>query len=180
MRQNKYNSQQHQNSIYGDIAPTSFRPKPLVRQVLSSIFRVWIGHFSHLMRSWICRNFVVELRPVSTSTSIAIGPTSILSALVHVFDCNRFDCNRFDCNRANPPLVGELDLDQKWIITGNEAIMWPAHSLIKAHVCCMYGEKQTVSKASWMRYPETRLCKGEWQVGYHVRTIGPCLRVITS
>ena len=70
---------------------------------------------------------------------------------------------------ASPCTVGGLDLDQKWIITGNEV------SLIETHVCrcqvvvgvykkepllytCMYGE-QTVSKACWMGYPGTRLCK---------------------
>ena len=100
-----------------------------------------------------------------------------------------------DRDRANQPLVGGLDLDQKWIITGNEVITWQAHSLIEARVCrghqavvglykkrtccCMYGEK-TVSKASWMGYPETSRCNSEWQVCYHVMIIGPCVRIVTS
>ena len=103
-----------------------------------------------------------------------------------------------DRDRANPPLVGGLDLDRKWIITGNEVITWQAHSLIEVRVCrrrravlglyrkrmrcCMYGE-QTVSKASWIGYPETRLCNSEWQVCYHVTIIGPCaqcVRILTQ
>ena len=32
-------------------------------------------------------------------------------------------------------MEGGLDLDRKWIITGNEIIMWQAHLIIEACVC---------------------------------------------
>ena len=76
---------------------------------------------------------------------------------------------------ANPRMVGRLNLDRNLITTRKEVFTWQAHSLIEARVCrkcrvvvgvykkrmhcCMCGE-QTVSKASWMGYPETRLCIG--------------------
>ena len=60
---------------------------------------------------------------------IAIGSSSILFALVRIFALG--DLCRFDCDQASPPLVGRLDLDWKWIVTGNEVIMWRAHSLIE-------------------------------------------------
>ena len=79
--------------------------------------------------------------------------------------------SRSDCDRANPPLVGGLDLDWKWIITRNKVINWHVHSLIEACVCrrcqslsdctinqctvvCM-GSRQC-QKASWMGYPGAR------------------------
>ena len=72
------------------------------------------------------------------------------------------DLCRSDCDRASPPLVVGVDLDQKWIITGNEVIMWQSHPLIEAHVCrswravvglykkqtrcCMWGADSVQSK----------------------------------
>ena len=41
-------------------------------------------------------------------------------------------------------------------------------------------EAQTVSKPSWMGYPETSLCTSEWQVCYHMTVIGHCVRIVTS
>ena len=54
-------------------------------------------------------------------TSVSIGSSSILSALVRVFAW--VDLCGSDRNPGNPRLVGELDLDRKWIFTGNEIIM---------------------------------------------------------
>ena len=56
------------------------------------------------------------LRPVHTSVSIAIGSTSILSALVRVFAWVGL-CGS-DCNPGNSHLVSGLDLDLKWIFIG--------------------------------------------------------------
>ena len=113
--------------------------------------------------------------------------------LIHI--PRKWILSRSKLDWANPCTVGGLHLDREWIITGNEVLKWQAHSLIETHVrrkcrafvgvykklthCCIYRE-QTVSKASWMGYSETRLCTSEWQVCYHMTIIGPCVRILTS
>ena len=67
--------------------------------------------------------------PVRTSASIAIGSSSI-----PVRTCARFCIGRL-CglgrDPANPPLVGGLDLDRKWIINGKKQIAGPGFDLAR-------------------------------------------------
>ena len=94
---------------------------------------------------------------------------------------------------ANPHTVGGLDLDWKWIITGNEVFMWQALLWIEAGVCrkCpaviwVYRKRIVVftgadsAKTSWMWYSETRPCTSEWQVCYHMTLTGPCVQIIKT
>ena len=67
--------------------------------------------------------------------------------------------SQLDRDRANPPLVGGLDMDRKWIITGNEVITWQAHLLIEAHI---YRRRlsgcRTVQETNALLYVGSRQC----------------------
>ena len=125
--------------------------------------------------------FSTLLRPVRTSTSIAIeSRLDLVQSCPHL--C-AFLCRQICVDSIAIRLQSSQSTSGKWNrsrsevdCTGNEAITWQSHSLIEACVCrnvkrsdytrndawlyCIHGE-QTVSEASWTRYPETRLCNSE-------------------
>ena len=113
--------------------------------------------------------------------------------LIHIHVAQKWIVSRLKLDWANPRTVGWLDLDRKWIITGNTVFTWQSHSLIEAHVCrrcqavlvggykerthcCMYGEQTGPDPAGCDI--QKQLCTSKWQVCYHI--IGPCVRVVTS
>ena len=107
--------------------------------------------------SWLVKP---DLRPVRTGASnwIDVDWTYILDQLcphlIHI--AQKWIISGLKLDWANPGRVGGLDLDRKWIITGNEIFTWQGHSLIEAHVCrnverslntqethcCIYGSRQ--------------------------------------
>ena len=106
------------------------------------------------------------LRLVRTGASIAIElqsdlVQSCMSALARVFA--QADLCRSDRDRTNPHWVDGLDLDRKWITTGNEVITWLSNSLIEARVCTKcHAVVGTYKKRTCC----CRLCTSEWQVRY--------------
>ena len=98
---------------------------------------------------------------------------------------------------ANPRTVGGLDLDRKWIITGNEVFTWQAHSLIEArvvenverslertrneHIVVFTGSRQCPKPAWWdIRKRRLHVCTSELQVCYDMTIIGPCVQIVIS